>query len=718
MPDLHLSFSVSALIVLLLVMLSVAAAVYFYRNTVPPVSRGKRILLTALRSAALALLLIFLFEPFLRLVSTSTQEPVLAVLVDDSKSMSIEDPSGKRLEQARAVLRRNMVDGNASLRFYTFGARTKVQENFSPDSLLAVQEATDITGAFRSVFREKERLNIGAVLLVSDGSYNLGQNPLYEAEQIGIPVFTVGIGDSTEQQDLVITRLVTNDLVYAETEVPVDVTVKSSGFTSETVDVVLSDGSRDLARTQIRLGEGTREYAARLSYVPEGEGTKRYAVRVSRLPGELTYANNQRTFLARILKSKIRVVMINGVPSPDVTAIRQTLAEDNNITVRSFTQNTTSTFYEGNVTASVIDSADCLVLTSFPISSTSQQVLDLVRGAIARKNIPVLYVAGKQVDEVKLQTLSGILPFTSANPVDVEQLVFMEVSYAQRTHPVLATNTEEGVESWKRLPPIYRTQTTLRPKGEATVLATTRIGTIVTNDPLILLRNVNKQKSMAMLAYGVWRWRLLAQGSPETERLLAVFLSNSIRWLTTRDDDRPVKITPLKQTFTQGEPVEFIGQVYDASANPVENADVTVMTEHQGNRYETLLRPIGNGRYEGAFEGLPEGDYTFRAQAVREGQPAGEDRGRFSVGELSLEFLDTRMNAQLMRQLAGRTGGAFFTSANVDGLPDALRRSAAFSPREVQQATEFELWNWKYMLALVVLLLAVEWFVRKRSGML
>ncbi len=718
MPDLHLSFTVSALLVLLLVLLSVAAAVYFYRTTIPPIPRGKKILLTALRATALSLLLMFLFEPLLRLVSTSTQEPVLAVLVDDSKSMSIEDPTGNRLEQARDVLRGNLVERNAGLRFYTLGTRTKVREAFSPDSLLALQEATDITGALRTVFGEKDRLNIGAVLLISDGSYNLGQNPLYEAEQIGLPVFTVGIGDSTEQKDLVITRLLTNDLVYAETEVPVDVTIKSSGFASETVEVVLADGGRDLARTKINLGPGTREYAVRLSYLPEGEGTKKYSVRVSRLPGELTYANNQRMFLARILKNKIRVVMINGVPSPDVTAIRQTLAEDNNITVRSFTQNTPTTFYEGNLTAAIVDSADCLVLTSFPIAATSQQVLDMVKGVIGKKNTPVLYIGGKQADEAKLQGLSGILPFTSSNPVDVEQMVFAEISYAQRSHPVLSTTTDEGVESWKRLPPIYRTQTTFRAKGEATVLATARISTVVTNDPLILIRNVNRQKSLAVLGYGVWRWRLLAQGSPETERLLAAFLSNSIRWLTTRDDDRPVKVTPLKQTFTQGEPVEFTGQVYDASANPVENADLTVVTEHQGNRYETLLRPIGNGRYEGAFEGLPEGDYTFRASAVREGQPVGDDRGRFSVGELSLEFLDTRMNAQLLRQLAERTGGKFFTPAEIGQLPDALRRTAAFSPREVSQAREFELWNWKYMLALVVLLFAIEWFVRKRSGML
>jgi hypothetical protein len=210
----------------------------------------------------------------------------------------------------------------------------------------------------------------------------------------------------------------------------------------------------------------------------------------------------------------------------------------------------------------------------------------------------------------------------------------------------------------------------------------------------------------------------MAQGSPQSERLFATFLGNSIRWLTTSDENRPVKVTPVKTAFTQGEPIEFIGQVYDANANPIENAQLTLTAQQQGKEFQTTLRALGNGRYEGALEGLSEGDYTFKAAATSDGQPLGEDRGRFSIGELALEFQDTRMNAQLLRQLAARTGGEFFTATSFNGIGNLLAGKGSFVARDVQQAREFELWNWKYMLALVVLLFAIEWFVRKRSGML
>ncbi|MEO8167600.1 MAG: hypothetical protein ABI623_05080, partial [bacterium] len=459
-----------------------------------------------------------------------------------------------------------------------------------------------------------------------------------------------------------------------------------------------------------------------LSYTPEGEGIKKYSVRVSKLPGELTTANNQRTFLARILKSKLRVLIIAGSPSPDVSVLKQTLREDKNLDVRSLTQKSPSSFYEGSMTNQMLDSSDCILLIGFPIASTGNAILDPVRASIVRRTKPLFFIDGKNVDQQKLASFASLLPFTRASSSPNEQLVFAEPVAAQKNNPILASAPEvagENIAGWKKLPPLFKTQSVNKAKAEATVLATTKINAIVLNDPLILIRNVNKQKSLAVLGYGVWRWRLMAQGVPETEKLLATFVFNSIRWLTTRDDNRPVKVTPTKTAFTQGEPIEFVGQVYDASANPVENAQLKLVARQQGNpSAETNLRPVGNGRYEGTLEGLGEGDYSFKAVASSDGQPLGEDNGRFSIGELALEFQDTRMNVQLLRQLAVRTGGEFSTPADFTDIFSKLKNLPSFVPRDIHQTREFELWNWKYMLALVVLLFAVEWFIRKRSGML
>ncbi|HET6272454.1 MAG TPA: hypothetical protein VFG32_05700 [Bacteroidota bacterium] len=718
MPSIELAFTTSVVTVLLLLLLAAGIAWFFYRYTLPPVAPGKRLLLTFLRTASLFLLLALLFEPLLRLVFTSTQPPVLAVLVDNSKSMGITDKAGSRKEQLLATLGNSalkQVGTKGDLAFYLFGAGLRSSGVPTADTITTVEDATDISSALTQLGDEKDRLNIHSVLLLTDGAYNLGQNPLYAAEQLLLPIYAVGIGDSSEQKDVLISKVVTNELVYNETTVPVNVTIRSSGYNGERVEVTLREGEKEVSRSTVTLREGTREYQTQLSYVPTGEGTKKYTVRVSSLPQELTANNNQRSFFAKVMKSKVRVVMIASAPGSDVAVLRQTLVEEKNIQVRSFVQKGQTGWYEASVTPAVVDSADCLLLVNFPSSTTSPATMDLVRQAVIQNHTPMLFVAGRNVDDAMLRTLGPALPFTTVSLSPVEQYMFFKPADAQKSNPILGGT---GPDVWSRMPPLFKTQSTYKAKPEATILGYTQIQTVALSEPFMLTRNVNRQKSLAVLAYGLWRWRLMAQGNPETSQLLSTFLANSIRWLTTRDDSRPVKVTTTKDAYTQGEPVEVVGQVYDANAQPVDNAEMRVRVQQGTNEFETTLRPLGSGRYEGAIDGLGEGDYTFRATAQTGGQPLGEDRGRFSVGELNLEFQDTRMNAGLLRQLAHRTGGEFFAPDQISELPPKLSAQPSFAPRDVVHTRAFELWNWRYTLALIVLLLGLEWFLRKRSGML
>jgi len=721
MPNFSFSFSLPVVIVLLAAALAATIAWFFYRTTIPPVPPRTKALLITLRTLSLFALLVLLAEPLVRLTTTTAKKPVLAILFDDSKSMTINDAGGDRKEIYRrlfADMNFTSLVPNGEVRFYAFGSSLRPLASGVFDSLALDKDATNISAALRGVAEERERLNLAALVLVTDGNYNLGQNPLYDAERIGLPIFPIGIGDTTEQKDVLITKVLTNELVYAETEVPVDVTVKSAGYRNETVDVSLHHEGREVSRARITLQEGTREYSVRLSYIPLGEGVKRYTVRISSLPGELTTANNQRVILARVLKSKLHILLLAGVPSPDLSIVKYTLREDKNLTVSSLTLKTPSTFYERDNPQTLLDSADCLVLIGFPLSTTSETIVEMVRSAVARRTVPIFFIDGQNVDERKLEALSTVLPFTIVTPSVNEHIVFAEPVPAQRNHPIMATGSERSAEAWKRLPPIFKTQAVVSAKPEAVVLATARVATVVTNDPLILLRNINRQKSLAVVGYGIWRWRLMAQGNRETEHLMATFLTNGIRWLTTRDDARPVKVTPVKPAFAQGEQIEFVGEVYDASANPIDNAMLRVTARLHEREFETVLRPLGNGRYDGSLEGLGEGDYTFTASATHEGQQLGEDRGRFSVGEVNLEYQETRMNIQLLRQMAARSGGAFVMPREIVKLPSLLAERGSFAPREVQTTEERELWNWPYVLGLVVALLGVEWFMRKSHGML
>ena len=721
MPRIELSSTTSLAVIIVLGMAAAVIAFFFYRYTLPPVPRTTRFLLAGLRTAVLFFICLLLFEPLARLLFSSTQPPMLAVLIDNSRSMRLVDRVGDRAEQLHTILRADLsrlLPPGSTLRAYTFGSRWNPFDLGTVDSLGLNEEVTDISTALRSLMREREQYNIQAAVLLSDGDYNLGQSPLHDADGLAFPLYTVGVGDSSEQKDLLVTRIVTNDIVYSDMPTPVNVTLRSTGFGGQRVEIVLSEPGRELSRTILTLEPGTHEYQVSLTYSPEGIGSKRYTVTVPSLPGEVTRQNNRKSFSVKILKSKLRVLMIAGAPGPDVSMIRQLLAEERNLEVAVFTQRTPSGFYEGQLQTRLADSADCLLLLDFPTPATTPTTLELVRSTLLEKTLPVLFIAGKSIDGTRLGTLSSVLPFTVLNSSATEQLVSVRPSEAQRTNPILNLGGSLQANLWSRLPPLFRTTTSYRAKAEATILAFAEVQNVALTDPVLLTRSVNRQRSIAVLAYGLWRWRLMTTGDSEAEQALPVFLMNCIRWLTTQEERRPVRVTTSKEAYTQGEPIEFLGQVYNASAQPVDNAQVRVVIRRGESTSETVMRPIGNGRYEGTVDGLGEGEYTFRAAAQVEDLSLGEDRGAFSVGGLDLEFEETRMNATLLRQLAYRTGGRFFAPSELSELAPVLRSQASFLPREVVRTREVDLWSWEYTLATIILLLGFEWFIRKRNGML
>ena len=717
MPRIELSFSTASVVVLLLLACCAVVSYFYYRQTVPPVAARTRILLTALRGAGLFLAALLLLEPIMRITRTSTEPPIIAILADNSKSMQLEDNSGNRSVSLRSALRQLediSLPSGGEFRYYSFG-RT-LQPTSAHDSLTLTEDVTDISAALSGLSRSKDQLNLQGTILLTDGSSNTGENPVYEAARLGVPLATIGIGDSLYPRDVLLTRINTNQVVYENTSVPVDVTMKSIGFEGQSIEVTLEQEGKVADRQRVRVGAGSREYTVRFTYVPEGEGTKKCVVHIAALEGELTTRNNRMGFYTKVLKGKLRLLIVAGTPSTDLSVIRQTLAEQEPFSVDTRTQTQQGRFYEGPLTPSLIDSADCLLLLGFPASTTTPADMETIRKALDGQRKPLLFIAGKSLDGNRLHECVPVLPVTSLSSSLREEVVFLDPLESRIAHPLL-TGGDIQWEAWKKLPPIFRTRSTFKVKTEASALGVARIDGVNLQDPLLAIRHVNNQKSVAILAYGLWRWRLMAQGDPLTGDHLASFLSTCIRWLTTLDDQRPVKVVPTTEFSTQGEPVEFTGQVYDATARPVDNAEVRVVATAGDQRFEASLAPVGNGRYEGALEGLPGGEYTFTATGSSSGHRLGEDRGRFSVGELNLEFRDTRMNAGLLRELARRTGGSFLTSGTFDSFNDLFGSPTFFSGREVQHETEFELWNWTYSLALILVLFSLEWFIRKRSGM-
>jgi hypothetical protein len=718
MPDLQLTTSLNTVLIVLAAGGAGALALLAYRYTVPPVSRLLRSILTILRALGLFFLFLLIGEPLLSLVYHRFEKPVLALLLDQSKSMTIQDKTGDR----KAILLKTLdspelqsLESKSDVLFGAFDTKLHIFQSFTKDSVSFAGDGTDIGGALKQLKALTTDRNIQGVLLITDGNATTGSSPLFEAEETGLPVFAVGIGDTSEPHDVLVRRVLANTITYVGNKVPVNVTLKSSGFTNQKVEVTLVEGGKTLDQKTVKLEPGTREYDVPLSFVPDLEGTKKITVEVSELSDEISHQNNRSSLYVKVLKSKMRVLLIAGAPSPDVAAVRRALQDDNNIDVRPFIERGNGQFYEGVLSDQEMRDAECIVLVGYPTAASSATSLTSVANAAAGGK-GIMCVLSRTTDFRKLRSLQAFLPFTVPLQTGEEIQAFLAVSDAQRTNPILRISSSFDIFS--KLPPVFSFDAPFGAKPEAVVLASAKILSTTTNEPLFVSRHVNRSKSLALLCYGLWRWKSYSEGVPGSERVLENLFSNSVRWLVTRDDEKPVQVRPTKEIFAGSDPVEFTAQVYDENYRPIDEAEVSVAVSRKGQASQLTLTSLGNGRFEGGYDPLPEGDYTYTAKAVSGDRQLAEERGSFSVGGLNVEFQETRANKLLLQQIAARTGGKYYEASDLRHLPEDVAALPNFRPRDVSVAEQFELWNRSWMLYTVLALFALEWLVRKRNGMI
>ena len=92
----------------------------------------------------------------------------------------------------------------------------------------------------------------------------------------------------------------------------------------------------------------------------------------------------------------------------------------------------------------------------------------------------------------------------------------------------------------------------------------------------------------------------------------------------------------------------------------------------------------------------------------------GTDNGGFEIGESAIEFTHTSMDEALLSGLAGRTGGGFYRSNEAERLISEI----TVPDKTVTGRSDVHIWNHPVSLILFILALSIEWFIRRRHGLM
>ncbi len=724
MNSYSLGISGNWFLVVLLVLIAVGISFWTYRRTVPEIPLNKKILLISFRIIAIFLLLFALFEPVLTMITGKSLPPGIVFLFDNSVSSSLKDAKTDRKQDYQSIINNIDFEKNKENSKYNLFDETVVQLNdFSFDSLNFKGQLTDISKAINFASVDAEKSNLKAVVLLTDGAFNTGSNPLYSAELLGKPIYVVGLGDSSFPKDLSVQSIITNEIAYINNPVPVNVNVRISGYESGEAKLTISDNNKKISEQNIFINPDINDYSAVIDYLPTEEGIRKITATISKADEEITEKNNSASEFIKVLKNKRKIALFAGSPSADVGFVKQVLAKEEGIEIAEYIQQVGAKFYN-EPNASLLNDAEFFVLIGFPINTTPQNVLNLIAKELERGK-SILFIAGQQTDYAKLKSLEQYLPFNTASSSPQEFLATLDVSPQSLSSSLLrVTGTDADIDYWNNLPPLFRTETFVRTKPESDFVAGFKVNNVVLKEPMILTRDFQNKKSVAFLGYGLYRWKLLgyaqdmSKGRTETPDLFSILVANSFKWLSINEKLKNVIIKTNKKIYASYEKVEFIASVYDAAYTPLDNCDLIVNLKSGNESRDIPLVNIGNGRYTGIIEGLESGDYNFSGTAKYKDRVIGTDNGRFNIGDLSAEYQNLQMNIGLLKELAIRTGGKFYTKDNVSQLINDINSHKKFKTKDVTVKSEFGIWNIWWVLAIALLLFSLEWVIRKRAGMI
>ena len=685
------------LLILLGALASLIAVAWISYSRLRSIPVIPRLALTVLRGSALVIVLILLLNPYFFSSETVEKKPRILVLLDDSESMTLSKGVYNGSESYRQVLDelRLSQSRNFDLEYFTIGSSSR--QLASPDSLRFLESETNFTNAISQVQELEDDFDAGIIL--SDGIITFGRNPVIQASNLSIPLYTIALGDTSSVRDITIKNVISNPTGYSDTRHIVEVEVSQNGFRNHSANVEILDINGNVIETdQVSFSTDEEVQSVRFEIPLDEPGLKQYQIRIQHLPEEWTTENNQSTFSIEVLDSKIRILHIAFEVHPDVKMFRSILAEDENIELSTLTWLGGTRFIEDLIPE--INEQDLIIYHGVPANRFNTSAFS------GYELIPSLYL---QLPRSR-RTNSSAFPEVKIIQNTGNQLFEVSLSpMAENTdHPIMEL-PEIGYEN---IAPVVSSLRTASPEADALTLFNIGFQSIETPNPMIA---VLERGSIRRGAVAAWEWFKMYQSpNPAEKEFVATLFSNLAIWASNDPDDRRLKISPGKPSFNISESVIINANLNNESGEPESQATVeVVLSSGEQEQRSFNMSNEGNGTYQLEISTLSPGLYSYSATARKGDREIDAQSGEFLVEDSNSEFINTERNDELMATLAHETGGTFFIFDQLNEFWSTLDSDGVLEPRqELLESYTFPVRS-LFWFVLVIVLLSSEWLLRK-----
>lgn len=640
--------------------------------------------LFAFRFLSVLIICFLLLNVFLKHVINETEKPLIIFAQDNSSSIisgkdsaEIKNNFLKKIDELNSTL-----SGQYKVQYLLFG--NKIQANSKADFN---DKETDVSQLLNEIDNNYSNQNIGALVIAIDGIINKGTSPLYTAEKFKFPIYTIALGDTTLKKDAFIQKIDHNQVVYFGNKFPVEVSVQAVKLKGKSSTVSIYQGGVKKAEQNINFNSDN--FTQTLNFILEAEkpGVQKYTIQLTSLNEEDNSQNNIQSFVVDVIDNREKILIIASAPHPDVAAVKQSI-ELNQV-------------YE----------VECFVGNNFskPLKPYSLIIFHNVLLA-GNKLISEINKNGQSylaINPPPNDILPGIKIMTSYNKYNETEVILNK----NFTLFNLSTELKNYIDNFPAVN-CYFAKYNVSPG--ANTLLYQKIGMVETENPLFVFNDFSGQKIGAILGDGIWRWRLRDYADHGNHNLFNELLNKTVQYLSVKADKSFFRLF-TKKIINENEPIDFTAEVYNQSYELITDPEVNINLIDESGKQFNYTMSKSNTSYHVEAGMFPPGEYKYKAN-VKVDQQLFSQSGSITIKAIVAEKVNTVADHNILFQLSQNTGGKLFLPSEISKLEKELMDNERIKPITYSQKQLSDLIDLKWIFFLILGLLSVEWFLRKRSG--
>lgn len=681
------------LVAIIVATLGVVMLLYFRNKANKTFSKTQIRILASLRFLSFFLIAFLLLSPFIRNLKKIIQNPIIITAWDNSSSVISVTDSINTASQILAIKAElSEVLGNEfELIEYTFGEtsdRNKVL-NFN-------EKASNYSELISSVSNNHFNQNIGAVIIAGDGIYNQGKNPLNLLNEISFPIYSIGFGDTTIVSDGRIQKIRANRTAFSGNKFPVEVDVQFSKLKGKPLKLSLIHEGKELESSVITPPNDNYFHSVEFILEARDAGLKHFSATLESIENERNTKNNALGFVINVLENKQKILILSDGWHPDIGAIKNTLEAQKTYDVSVFTEEP----YPSN-----LSEFNLVILNQLPTSAKSaSRIIETAKN----NRLPLLFIVGNKTFLPQFNTLN--------QGAKIEPLAGSGEQAQPSYNSTYATFnlSEDFIEILPKFPPLEVPFADYTMNTDFTAVFYQKLQGIETGKPLMATGKIDGRKIGFIFGEGIWRWRLFDYYQNQSHARFNEIINQLVQYMALRENEDNF-IVEYKPVYNETDDVILNAEVYNDAFERVISEEVNIELKNSNNEDFSFTFDVQGQDYFLNAGHLPMGDYTFSAE-VTVGTETYTETGNFTIIPVNIENVITRANHNMLYQLSSQSGGDFYLPNQINNLSNELKSTNKLKASTYFQEMVNELLNQRWLFFIFLLLLSVEWFLRKYWG--